>query len=176
VTEVPDGEPPERAGQQSGADESRHETRPEKMDRNWNELLQELRVTQTGVQLLTAFLLSLPFQQRFRTISNEQKTVYLVTVLLSIAATAFVITPVSLHRAVFRMHDKERLVAFADVTAKIGLALLGLAVTGVAVLIFSVAAGNVAAAIAGGGTFLLFALLWLVLPLLARRQAADRNG
>ena len=145
------------------------------MDRNWNELLQELRVTQTGVQLLTAFLLSLPFQQRFSTITSEQKVLYLVTVLLSVGATAFVITPVSLHRAVFRMHDKERLVAFADATAKIGLVLLGLAVTGVAVLIFDFVVGNVAAAIAGTATFLLFALLWLVLPLLARRQAARRK-
>jgi hypothetical protein len=145
------------------------------MDRNWNELLQELRVTQTGVQLLTAFLLSLPFQQRFRTITSEQKVLYLVTVLLSVSATAFVITPVSLHRAVFRMHDKERLVAFADVTAKIGLVLLALAVTGVAVLIFDFVVGNTAAAIAGTGTFLLFAVLWLLLPLLARRQAAHRK-
>jgi O-antigen/teichoic acid export membrane protein len=145
------------------------------MDRNWNELLQELRVTQTGVQLLTAFLLSLPFQQRFRTINGEQKVLYLVTVLLSVSATAFLITPVSLHRALFRMHDKERLVALADVTAKIGLALLGLAVTGVAVLIFDFVVGNLAAALAGAGTFLVFALLWLVIPLVARRQAATRR-
>src|SRR4051795_3185385 len=65
----------------------RHETRAERSDRNWNELLQELRVTQTGVQLLTAFLLSLPFQQRFATITTGQKVVYLVTVLLAVSAT-----------------------------------------------------------------------------------------
>jgi O-antigen/teichoic acid export membrane protein len=173
VTDVPDGDP--HGAQQPSSDDSRHESVPEKMDRNWNELLQELRVTQTGVQLLTAFLLSLPFQQRFRTINGEQKVLYLVTVLLSVSATAFLITPVSLHRALFRMHDKERLVAFADVTAKIGLALLGLAVTGVAVLIFDFVVGNLAAALAGAGTFLVFALLWLVIPLVARRQAATRR-
>jgi len=173
VTDVPDGDP--HGAQQSSSDDSRHESVPEKMDRNWNELLQELRVTQTGVQLLTAFLLSLPFQQRFRTINGEQKVLYLVTVLLSVSATAFLITPVSLHRALFRMHDKERLVALADVTAKIGLALLGLAVTGVAVLIFDFVVGNLAAALAGAGTFLVFALLWLVIPLVARRQAATRR-
>ena len=153
----------------------RSETGTERLDRNWSNLLQELRVTQTGVQLLTAFLLSLPFQQRFRTINGEQKVLYLVTVLLSVSATAFLITPVSLHRALFRMHDKERLVALADVTAKIGLALLGLAVTGVAVLIFDFVVGNLAAALAGAGTFLVFALLWLVIPLVARRQAATRR-
>jgi hypothetical protein len=128
------------------------------------------------VQLLTAFLLSLPFQQRFTGISGEQKALYLVTVVLSIAATAFVITPVSLHRAVFRLHDKERLVALGDFTAKIGLALLGLAVTGVAALIFSVAVGDAAAAVAGSLTFLVFAVLWLVIPLLARRQAESRRS
>lgn len=176
MNRVPDGEPRQRIGQQPSSDDSRHESLPEKMDRNWSELLQELRVTQTGVQLLTAFLLSLPFQQRFTKITGEQKTLYLVTVALSVGATAFVIMPVSLHRAVFRMHDKERLVAIADVTAKIGLALLGLAVTGVAVLIFDVAVGDLAAACAGTATFLVFAVLWLVIPLLARRQAARRRA
>jgi hypothetical protein len=155
--------------------DSRNESRPERMDRNWSELLQELRVTQTGVQLLTAFLLSLPFQQRFSRITAHQKSVYLVTVLLSVGATGFLIMPVSLHRAVFRLHDKERLVAFADVSAKIGLALLGLAITGVAVLIFDVTVGRLAATLAGIGTFGFFTTLWLVIPLLARRQAVDRR-
>jgi hypothetical protein len=174
VTGVADD--PSNSNAQESNDDNRHESRTEKMDRNWNELLQELRVTQTGVQLLTAFLLSLPFQQRFTKITGEQKTLYLVTVVLSIAATAFVITPVSLHRAVFRLHDKERLVAIADFTAKIGLALLGLAVTGVATLIFSVSVGTVAAACAGAGTFLVFAVLWLVIPLAARRRAESRRS
>jgi O-antigen/teichoic acid export membrane protein len=175
VTGVPDSEQRGTLTRQPSTEDSRNESLPEKMDRNWSELLQELRVTQTGVQLLTAFLLSLPFQQRFSSISDEQKVLYLVTVLLSVGATAFVIMPVSLHRAVFRMHDKERLVAIADVTAKIGLALLALAVTGVAVLIFDVAVGDLAAACAGAGTFVVFAVLWLVIPLLARRQAASRK-
>jgi heme A synthase len=168
---------PQNAKQrQASDDDGRDETRTERMDRNWNELLQELRVTQTGVQLLTAFLLSLPFQQRFTKITDEQKTLYLVTVMLSITATAFVITPVSLHRVVFRMRQKERLVAIADVTAKIGLVLLGLAVTGVATLIFSVSVGTVAGACAGAATFLVFTVLWLVIPLLARRRAKSRRS
>ena len=172
---MPDADQHDHPPRAPSAEDGRDESRPEQMDRNWSELLQELRVTQTGVQLLTAFLLSLPFQQRFRTINGEQKILYLVTVLLSVSATAFLITPVSLHRALFRMHDKERLVAFANVTAKLGLALLGLAVTGVAVLIFDFVVGTVAAAVAGAGVFLLFATLWLVIPLIARRQAADRK-
>lgn len=167
---------PNSTEREASNEDNRHESRTEKMDRNWNELLQELRVTQTGVQLLTAFLLSLPFQQRFTKISGAERNLYLVTVALSIAATAFVIAPVSLHRAVFRLHDKERLVEIADLTAKIGLALLGLAVIGVATLIFSVAVGAKAAAVAGAVTFLGFAVLWLVIPLAARRRAESRRS
>ena len=176
MSSVSDGGPPDSDQSAARSDDDRDESRLEKLDRNWNEMLQELRVTQTGVQLLTAFLLSLPFQQRFKTITNEQQDLYLATVVLSIAATAFVITPVSLHRAVFRLHDKERLVAIADLTAKIGLGLLGLAVTGVAALIFSVVVGTVAAVCAGIVTFLVFAVLWLIIPLVARRQAESRRS
>src|SRR5690349_4674753 len=79
----------------------RHETPAERSDRNWSELLQELRVAQTGVQVLTAFLLSLPFQARFEAITSHQKVVYLIVVLLSVAATGVLISPVAVHRAVF---------------------------------------------------------------------------
>src|ERR1700712_936434 len=112
------GEPPER-----------HETPAERSDRNWAEMLQELRVAQTGVQLLTAFLLSLPFQQRFATITTNQKVVYLVVVLLSVSATGVLIAPVAVPRAVFRRNEKARLVDFAARLAAIGLALLAGAVT-----------------------------------------------
>src|ERR1700710_2331121 len=119
----------------------RHETAAERSDRNWSELLQELRVAQTGVQLLTAFLLSLPFQQRFTSITSNQKAVYLVVVLLSVSATGVLIAPVAIHRAVFRRNEKVRLVDLAARLASIGLGLLAAAISGVVVLIFLVAVG-----------------------------------
>src|SRR5947209_5545421 len=147
----------------------RHETPAERIDRNWNELLQELRVAQTGVQLLTAFLLSLPFQQRFTSITTNQKVVYLIVVLLSVAATGVLIAPVAVHRAVFRRNEKPRLVDLAALLASLGLALLATAVTGVVVLIFLVAVGPTAGVVAGVATALLLIVLWAILPISARR-------
>jgi hypothetical protein len=116
--------------------EARGETTTERMDRNWNDLLQELRVSQTGVQLLTGLLLTLPFQSRFTQLTGLQHTVYLITVACSVASTGFLIAPVSMHRALFRQRARRALVEAGHVLAIIGLALLGLAVTGVVCLIF----------------------------------------
>jgi hypothetical protein len=149
----------------------RHETPAERSDRNWSELLQELRVAQTGVQLLTAFLLSLPFQQRFATITDGQEAVYLVVVLLSVAATGVLIAPVALHRVVFRRHEKTWLVDTAAWLAQVGLALLALAVAGVVLLIFLVTVGPTAAAAATVGVGAMLLGLWAVLPLRARSRA-----
>ena len=71
----------------------RHETETEGLDRNWNELLQELRVTQTGVQILAGFLLTLPFQQRFSALEDEQRTAYLVSLSSAVLATALLVAP-----------------------------------------------------------------------------------
>ena len=152
------------------AEPLRHETPAERSDRNWAELLQELRVAQTGVQLLTAFLLSLPFQQRFATITTNQKVVYLVVVLLSVAATGVLIAPVAVHRAVFRRNEKARLVDLAARLATVGLALLATAVTGVVLLIFLVTVGPGAGVVAGVGVGILLVVLWAVVPLAARRR------
>ena len=81
--------------------EHRGETETERLDRNWSDLLQELRVVQTGVQLPTGFLLTLPFQSRFTKLSNFEQNVYLATVVASVAATGNFIAPVSLHRILF---------------------------------------------------------------------------
>ena len=148
----------------------RNETPAERADRNWSELLQELRVAQTGVQLLTAFLLSLPFQQRFTQITSNQKVVYLTVVLLSVAATGVLIAPVAIHRAVFRRNEKARLVDLAARLATVGLALLATAVSGVVLLIFLVAVGPGAGVVAGVGVAVLLIVLWAVVPLSARRR------
>src|ERR1700761_457420 len=100
----------------------RGETEMERLDRNWNSLLQELRVVQTGVQLLTGFLLTLPFQQRFDQLSSVERDIYLAAVASAIVATGFLQAPVSVHRALFRRHRREETVALAHRLAIIGLA------------------------------------------------------
>src|SRR6478752_8739976 len=89
---------------------ARNESPMQRLDRNWADLLQELRVVQTGVQLLTGFLLTLPFQARFGQLSGYEQTIYLITVALAVAATGFLIAPVSLHRKLFRQHAQELMV------------------------------------------------------------------
>jgi Family of unknown function (DUF6328) len=146
----------------------RGETEMERLDRNWNSLLQELRVVQTGVQLLTGFLLTLPFQQRFDILREPMRIVYLVTVGCSVAATVLLIAPVGIHRLLFRRHRLQVLVSAAHRCAYAGLALLGLALTGVTVIIFVAVAGCSAGLIAGACALTLFAFFWWALPLLLR--------
>jgi hypothetical protein len=94
--------------------DDREESHDQRMDRNWNELLQELRVSQTGVQILAGFLLTLPFQQRFEGLRAPERTLYLCTVVVACASTLLLVTPVVLHRALFRRHAKDTLVHAAD--------------------------------------------------------------
>ncbi|ORA17565.1 DUF6328 family protein [Mycobacterium asiaticum] len=148
----------------------RGETELERLDRNWASLLQELRVVQTGVQLLTGFLLTLPFQTRFDVMSQPIRMVYLVTVGCSVAATVFLIAPVGMHRLLFRRHRLSVLVAAAHRCAYGGLLLLGLALTGVTVIIFDAVAGVAAGVIAGACALALFAVSWLLVPLLLRTR------
>lgn len=148
----------------------RGETEIERLDRNWASLLQELRVVQTGVQLLTGFLLTLPFQSRFDVMSQPIRAVYLVTVGCSVAATVFLIAPVGMHRLLFRRHRLSVLVAAAHRCAYGGLLLLGLALTGVTVIIFDAVAGVAAGVIAGACALALFAVSWLLVPLLLRSR------
>lgn len=147
----------------------RGETELERLDRNWNSLLQELRVVQTGVQLLTGFLLTLPFQTRFDVLSPNLRTVYLATVGCSVGATILLITPVGLHRLLFRRHRISVLVSASHRCAFWGLCLLGLALTGMTVIIFSAVAGNVAGIIAGSCALALLSAAWLLVPLLLRK-------
>lgn len=149
----------------------RRETPTERLDRNWADLLQELRVVQTGVQLLTGFLLTLPFQQRFTAVPGRDRVLYLVAVGLSTLATALLIAPVSMHRMVFRRHARGPLVRTAHRCALAGLGVLGLAVVAVVTLIFDVTYGRTSGAWGGavaGGVFL---ALWLVVPLAVRGSA-----
>jgi len=148
----------------------RHETPTEQLDRNWSDLLQELRVVQTGVQLLTGLLFTAVFQPRFAELTGYEHTIYLITVCLSTLSTTLLITPVALHRGLFRRHARRPLVSAAQLCAVAGLAFLGLAVTGVVLLIFTVTAGRQGGVIAATVTAVVFAGLWAALPLALRRN------
>ncbi|MFB1295128.1 DUF6328 family protein [Mycobacterium sp. pW049] len=142
----------------------RGETQTERLDRNWASLLQELRVVQTGVQLLTGFLLTLPFQQRFDILDNHMQAVYLATVCAAVASTALLIAPVAMHRILFRRHRLAALVRAAHRCAYAGLLLLAIAVTGMTVIIFDAVVGLYPALIAGGCALVVFATFWLAWP------------
>jgi Family of unknown function (DUF6328) len=150
-------------------DKDRNETEAQRLDRNWSSLLQELRVAQTGVQLLTGFLLTLPFQQRFTMLDTTMRTVYLVTVACSIGSTVLLVAPVAMHRILFRRHRLKTLVTTSHGYAMIGLLLLGIALAGVAIVIFDTVAGPTAAWIAGAITLVSAACFWVVVPLPGRR-------
>lgn len=148
--------------------EARDETAMQRLDRNWADLLQELRVLQTGVQLLTGFLLTLPFQNRFAELTGFQKGIYLSTVGLAVASIGFLIAPVSLHRILFRRHARHLMVRMTHRLAVIGVSLLSVAITGVVLLIFDVVAGRTVAVLAAVAAVGLLASLWAALPWYAR--------
>jgi hypothetical protein len=152
------------------AGDGRDETEGERLDRNWNELLQELRVTQTGTQIFTGFLLTIPFQQRFTELSSSQLNIYLVLVATSAIATILAIAPVSLHRALFRKGAKTRIVHIANTLLILALAAVGLTLTGTVLLIFDVVVGHPAGIVAGLTTLLLTGMVWMALPAMTRRR------
>jgi len=156
-----DGDP--RTQDQRG-DASRDETETERMDRNWNELLQELRVTQTGVQILTGFLLTVPFSNRFDDLTAFQKDVYLAVLAGSVLTTGLVVAPVAMHRVLFRQRRRELLVEWGNRFAMSGLALLALTVSGVVLLVVDVVVGTTAGWVASGALLLVLTALWAVLP------------
>jgi hypothetical protein len=153
-------------------DEERHETPPERDDRNFAELLQELRVTQTGVQVLFAFLLTLAFTQRFTSLDDVQRGTYVATLLLAMLAAALLTAPAAMHRALFRRQAKRRIVDVSSRLAGLGLAVLALAFTGAVLLVVDVTLGRVAGVAAAVGTLAVCAGLWAVLPWAVGRDLA----
>jgi hypothetical protein len=149
----------------------RPETPEQRSDRNWNELLAELRVMQTGVQILTGFLLVLPFQARFGDLDGYQRDVYLSLLLVSIAATGLLVAPVALHRALFRRHLKQSVVTGGDRMTRAGLVLLAVALAGTALLVFDVVVSRAAGVVAGAGVAVVLLGLWAVVPAVVRRRA-----
>ncbi|CDQ46213.1 DUF6328 family protein [Mycolicibacterium neoaurum] len=150
---------------------ARHETSMQRLDRNWSSLLQELRVVQTGVQLLTGLLLTLPFHDGFENLRAELRMVYLATVSCSIVATVLLIAPIGIHRAMFRRHRLDIVVSTAHRLAYAGILFLALTLAGVMVLIFGAVGDLRAGIVAGSVTALAIAIFWLGLPLWLRMRA-----
>lgn len=148
----------------------RDESGPERLDRNYGELLQELRVSQVGVQILFASLLTLSFTERFTRITSLQRGTYVVTLLAAAAATAFLIAPVAFHRVVFRHSQKDDLVRNAHRMAIGGMTCLVVAVVGAVLLILEVVLGRDPAIWISVGVATFFVLLWLVVPLVSRTR------
>jgi glucan phosphoethanolaminetransferase (alkaline phosphatase superfamily) len=159
--------------------DGRNETVNERMDRNWNEILQELRVTQTGTQIFTGFLLTIAFQQRFGQLTTFQIRVYLVLVVAAVFTTALGLAPVNLHRSLFRKGAKLIIVETAHVILRITLVGVAIMLIGTVLLIFDLVIGRTAALVMAGITLLLVIIIG-VLPVLlggSRREhlPADRT-
>ncbi|WP_369244944.1 DUF6328 family protein [Streptomyces sp. R41] len=155
---------------------ARHETRLERADRNFAELLQELRVTQTGVQILFAFLLTLAFTQRFPSLDTVQRATYVTTLLLSMLAAALFTAPAALHRALFQQNVKPVIVRVSSRLAHIGLYVLMLAFTGSVLLVVDVTLGRGAGIAAGAGTLAVCLGLWGLLPRLVQRGVSPSEA
>lgn len=141
--------------------DGREETPNQRADRNWNEILQELRVAQTGSQIITGFLLAVAFQPRFEELDSYQLTLYIVLVVLAALATTLGLAPVSLHRRLFRRGQKTRIVRIGSRLLFINLVVVALLVTGVTGLIFDFVLGRLAGLTALGVTLIVIFVIWL---------------
>ncbi|MFJ6679134.1 DUF6328 family protein [Microbacterium sp. NPDC091382] len=150
--------------------DGRDETRDERADRNWGEVLQELRVLQTGTQILTGFLLALAFQPSFGDLNGTQRAVYLVLVVLAALSAVVALAPVSVHRFLFGRRAKPAIVRFGHVCMLGSLGLVSLLLIGVVAFVFDVVVGDAASWVAGACLAVVIAGLWVVAPVLARRR------
>ena len=142
----------------------RDESESEKLDRNWDELLQELRITQTGLQLLSGFLLTLPFTQVFHDLDDRQKTLYLCLVLVAGLTLGVNMVPVMLPRRLFGEHVKDRVVEVGHLVAQVVIAAIAVLVVGMATLSFSVVAGWTAGILVAAFLTVVLGFLLGVLP------------
>ncbi|MEU6146744.1 DUF6328 family protein [Streptomyces sp. NPDC047081] len=148
----------------------RDETQEERADRMWVELIQEVRVAQTGVQILFGFLLTVVFQQKYASLEQTDKTIYIVTVVLGAAATGALIGPVSLHRVVSGRKVKPQAVQWASRMTFVGLLLLLATMTSSLLLVLRVATHNAAVPWIVACVVAWYVLCWYVIPLWTRRR------
>jgi len=141
-------------------DDEHSESEHERVNRELTELLNELRVAMPGVQVLFAFLLAVPFQQRFATVNAFQRDIYLVTLLAAATATAFFIAPSAYHRLAFQQHEKERIVKMGTRQFVCGLVALAVAMNGAVLLVTDVLFQAPTEIITTVGVAALFLWLW----------------
>jgi hypothetical protein len=145
--------------------EDRHETHLERLDRNLEEMTGELRVVVTGVQVLFAFLLIVPFNVGFAHVGNFERTVYFITLILAALAAVCTIAPSAEHRFLFRHDDKQHLVFHSNRVVIVGLAFLALAMCGCLLLVTTKLFGLTAGVLTASIGALPFVLLWFALPI-----------
>jgi hypothetical protein len=153
-----------------------NETEKERVDRNLIELLNELRVALPGVQVLFAFLLTVPFTQRFATLTPTQEKVYYGTLICAAISTAMLIAPSAQHRINFRQQEKEYILFLANKLAIAGLGFLALAMAGAMWLITDMLYGTTATVTVTVATLLVYLVLWYVIPIVRRIRRARRAG
>jgi hypothetical protein len=155
---------------------SRHESDGERLDRNFSEQLQEVRIAQAGVQILFAFLLTLPFQQRFTILNGTQRWIYFVTLIAAALSVVFFTAPVATHRVLFRHGVKDFIVRYTSLLTLCGLATLAVSVVGGVTLVLDVLLTTGVAAAVGAVIVLLAAVLWVLVPEWHRRTTTPRKG
>ena len=158
-----------------GTERGRRETPAERWDRNWVDIQQELRIVQTGTQILAGFLLTLPFQQRFTELDEQQEVIYLVLVLLAVVVTVVALSAVATHRLVFRQRQKHDLVRVGNVVLLATLIASALLFAGTVLFVFDVVIGEVGGVVGGAAVFVGTAALWVALPLTLRRSRRDTD-
>jgi hypothetical protein len=155
--------------------DGRNETATQRADRNWDELIQEFRVFMTGTQIMAAFLLTLPFQQRFTKLPPFDVVVYLVLVFLAVLITLLSLAPVALHRLLFRQRAKPELVGLGSKLLIVCLAAASLLFTGIVLFIVDFVLAPPAGWIAAACIFVVLLVIWIVLPLVIRAQHRART-
>jgi hypothetical protein len=155
--------------------DGRDETANERADRNWDELLQELRVMQTGTQILTGFLLAVAFQPRFTDLDELQRDLYVVLVALAAVATILALAPVGMHRALFGRRRKPELVRIAARIVRIDLIVIGALTIGVTTLIVDFTVNRTVGIIALVAALILVAALWVALPRVMQGRRLTRG-
>ena len=163
------------SGSERTAGSGRQETEEERLDRNLGELLGELRVALPGVQVLFAFLLVVPFNARFATLTSGQRHLYLASLLFAGVASALLIAPAAHHRLTFRLQDKQHLVMTANRLTIAGLACLAISMTAAICLVTDVVFDVETAVATSVPIGLLFLALWYVMPLRRRMQQSERR-
>lgn len=156
-------------------DEYRDETPGERLDRKWNDILQELRVVMTGTQLITGFLLAVAFQPKFAELERDEVVLYLVLVVLATISTMLGLAPVILHRQLSGQKQKERVVAIANGLLISLLVVVSLVAAGVAMLIFDVTVSQQAGFTAGGVSLVLLLAFWVLVPRIGKREPRSRR-